>query len=347
MSDGGTDWEDEEESPGRPFGPKPFGPKPFGPKPFGPKPFGPKSFGLRPFGPKPFGPKPFGPKPFAAGDADAGFLDLQAWGADIAELVCERSAVIRLGATLIASEHGRSLPVPVFDVEAAFVAAGIADPKPKKVSGVPADIRPGEWRLSAPLAVSPRVMQAAAGSNELTYALKAHLADALARRADKVFLQGTGSGEPKGIAGHVSASPSGKGPLETARALVTGIRSTPQSFRNPGWILAPEMLNELTTLVSADGMQAGGTGARTLDSHGLLRLDGVDGGVFLGFPFLSSAAAEPNMYFAADWQEAWIGLEESFVSVSAEPTSGDEVVVRASMPLDFALRTTVGFGFSA
>ena len=116
------DWEDEEEFPGRPFGPKPFGPKPFGPKPFGPKPFGPKPFGPKPFGPKPFGPKPFGPKPFGpkaggADEADGGFLDLDEWSAEIAELVCGRSAVLRLGATLVAAEQGTALPVVDFEVE--------------------------------------------------------------------------------------------------------------------------------------------------------------------------------------------------------------------------------------
>ena len=337
MSDGGTDWEDEEESPERPFGPKPFGPKPFGPKSFGLRPFGPK-----PFGPKPFGPKPFGPKPFGAGDADGGFLDPEAWGADIAELVCERSAVIRLGATLISSERGRSVPVPVFEVAADFTAAG-AELEPKKESEKVVEIRPGEWRLSAAVGVSPRVLGAVAAKPELAYTLKAHLAARLADRADEAFLQGAAVGL-KGIARRMDPAPYGEDRLKAVRELVAEVRSGGHPFRNPGWILAPDKLNELTELLTADGWHEGGNeAARTLDSHGLLRLDGLDGGAFLGFPFLSSAAAGSTIYFAADWQEAWIGLEEYFVSVFAEPASEDRVVVRASMPLDFALRTTGGF----
>ncbi len=354
------DWEDEEEFPGRPFGPKPFGPKPFGPKPFGPKPFGPKpfgpkQFGTRPFGPKPFGPKPFGPKAGGADEADGGFLDLDEWNAEIADLVCGRSAVIRLGATLVAGEQGAALPVVDFQVKEGFRSPGKPEPDPGEAVGDEDDpLRPGEWDLSAGIAVSQRVRAAVASSPDLAYALKAQLADALARGVDKTVLQGVHreeradgeegmDGEKKG--GLVRATPSREDHLTTARGMLNVVRNATQAFRNPGWILGPNTLDELTRLVTADGLSAveEGAGARTLDSYELLQLDGIDGGVFLGFPFVLSAGAEPNIYFAADWQEAWIGVATQFVSVTTQPASADAIVFRAALPFDFALGNKAGF----
>jgi HK97 family phage major capsid protein len=332
VSDGGTDWEDEEESPERPFGTKPFGTKPFGTKPFGTKPFGTKPFGTKPFGTK------------AAG---GGSLDPAEWGADIAQLVCESSPLIRLGATLVASEPGGSLPAPVFDVTAEFRAPGAREPAPKKGGAAPADIRPGEWRLSAAVTVSTRVLDAVVANPEVAYILKMNLAEALARRADEAFLRGRGPGhgELEGIAVRLKAAQSRDDHLKTARAMVGDVRGKTHGFRSPGWIFSPLTLDELTTLCTVDGLSES-NGGRTLDSYDLLQLDGVDGGVFLGFPFLISAAAADCIFFASDWQEAWIGLEEYFVSVSAEPASGDQIVLKAFMPLDFALRTTDGFAAS-
>jgi hypothetical protein len=341
VSDGGTDWEDEEESPERPFGTKPFGTKPFGTKPFGTKPFGTKPFGTKPFGTKPFGTKPFGTKPFGTkpfgtkpfgtkgGDGDS--LDPEEWSADIAQLVCERSVLIRLGATLIAAEQ--SLLAPVLEVATEF---GAGDPEPQLADPEPpVVINPRKSRLSAGLAVSARVLQAAI-SPELAYTMKAHLADALAAHADRVFLAK--------VAGEIDLLEPGDDPLQTARKLVKEVRDNADGFRNPGWIFGPNTLDELTTLLTADGLSKGsGSEARTLDSYDLLQLDGVDGGVFLGFPFLVSAGAGENIYFAADWEELWIGLDEQVVSMSAEPASADKIAFRASMPLDFALRTTKGF----
>ncbi|HET8812180.1 MAG TPA: hypothetical protein VFM67_06265, partial [Gaiella sp.] len=96
MSSG--DSEHESGPSARPFGAKPFGAKPFGAKPFGAKPFGAKPFGAKPFGAKPFGAKPFGAK---ADDGGGCPSEPEDWGAALVELVCERSTVIRMGATLV------------------------------------------------------------------------------------------------------------------------------------------------------------------------------------------------------------------------------------------------------
>ena len=111
----------------------------------------------------------------------------------------------------------------------------------------------------------------------------------------------------------------------------------PPVFRNPGWIFSPDTLDALTAVPLA---------GRPLDSYLLLQLDGVDEGVLLGYPFVLSAGAADagganNLYFATDWQDALVGVDPCLVSVhvSTEATPpGRGFVIRASMPLDFALR---------
>ena len=159
--------------------------------------------------------------------------------------------------------------------------------------------------------------------------------------ADTTFLQNLASPGPKGISALVKAmtlAPTDQ--LDTLRQLVTRVRTAPGVvFRNPGWILAPAVLDALTHLLTRrrlDVLLASGPGARRI-----LELDGADGGTLLGFPFVTTAAAEKNVYFAADWQEAWIGLDPSIVTVQVgaePPPSPGQVVISASMPLDFLLR---------
>lgn len=365
MSSDGTDFEGGEEFPERPFGGRPFGgrpfggrrgeERPFGGRPFGGRPFGGRPFGGRPFGGRPFGGRPFGGRPFGGrrGEAEGdGYLDPDEWSADVAELVCERSAVIRLGATLVASDQ--ELPVNAFDAQAGFRAPGAAGPPAAVgVPGAPAMLHPGDHELEAGVVVTPEVRRALEANPGLADEIKVDLAEALARGADQQFLQT--------IAAHVPP-PLGVVPgdlLATARGVVAAVRPAgppfPPVFRNPGWILAPDTLELLTTLPTADCLVAGGPGARTLDSYRILQLDGVDGGVFLGYAFaLSAGAAAPganSLYFAADWQEALVGIDPSFVSVQVSTEAppappGRGVVIRASMPLDFALRRVGSFAWA-
>ena len=288
MSSDGTDFEGGEEFPERPFGGRPFGgrpfggrrgeERPFGGRPFGGRPFGGRPFGGRPFGGRPFGGRPFGGRPFGGrrGEAEGdGYLDPDEWSADVAELVCERSAVIRLGATLVASDQ--ELPVNAFDAQAGFRAPGAAGPPAAVgVPGAPAMLHPGDHELEAGVVVTPEVRRALEANPGLADEIKVDLAEALARGADQQFLQT--------IAAHVPP-PLGVVPgdlLATARGVVAAVRPAgppfPPVFRNPGWILAPETLELLTTLPTADCLVAGGPGARTLDSYRILQLDGVDGG---------------------------------------------------------------------
>ncbi len=116
----GTESEDpesplESEAGARPYGLKPYGLKPYGLKPYGLKPYGLKPYGLKPYGLKPYGLKPYGLKPYGLkpyglkGGADD--ATGEAWSAEVSELVTERSAIIRLGATVVSAEDNRDVPV--------------------------------------------------------------------------------------------------------------------------------------------------------------------------------------------------------------------------------------------
>ncbi len=346
----------------RPFGPRPYGPRPFGPRmeeerPFGPRPFGPRPYGPRPFGPRPFGPRPFGPRPFGPRTADAdgsGSFDPDAWSAEISELVCLRSAVLRLGGTLIASDG--QLPVPTLDVTVDFRQSGKPGRDPDSVAADHKALpifRPGQWELEAAACIAPGLFRSLPTTPGLAESIKGDLADALARKVDETFLQGPGANGPLGISGRWKANAAASADaLATARKLLTVVSGREQSFRNPGWILSAATLGTLAQLstLKGDAKDTTSATARSLDSSRLLQLDGADGGVFLGFDFVLSAGAGANLYFSADWEEAWVGIEPSFVTVSLSweaPSPGKSgVVVRASMPIDFALRRPDAFAWA-
>ena len=131
----------------RPFGTKPFGTKPFGTKPFGTKPFGTRPFGTKPFGTRPFGVRPFGTRPFGTRLGEGGYLDPDEWAADIAVLVCERSAVVRLGATVVSGDY--EVRVPVVDATGnapAYVKEGAEKPV---LEHRQLTLRPREYELAA------------------------------------------------------------------------------------------------------------------------------------------------------------------------------------------------------
>jgi HK97 family phage major capsid protein len=336
----------------KPYGTKPYGTKPYGTKPYGTKPYGTKPYGTKPYGTKPYGTKPYGTKPYGGSRDGNGGLDPDAWSADVAELVCDRSAVIRLGATIVACDY--EVQLPVFDVEAKYIEINEGrDPKPIKEK---IQLDPRRFALDARVAVPNRRVPDIAENPELADAIKVDLADALALRADRAFLRGPGGGtEPRGIDGRAGElEKNGATVLALARAIATAARTREVPLRNPGWILAATTLDELTRLVTPDGLSVPDPqDGRTLDTYSLLRLDGADGGMFLGFPFIASAAAvaqqdpkDPRIFFSADWQDAWIGIDRELVTVDISAEAAvrtDETVIRASMYHDFTLRRTEAF----
>ncbi|HEY1318210.1 MAG TPA: phage major capsid protein [Gaiella sp.] len=321
----------------RPFGAKPFGAKPFGAKPFGAKPFGAKPFGAKPFGAKPFGAKPFGAKPFGAKAGDEGEGCPSDPGQRLAELVCERSTVIRMGATLVL---GPPLQVPAFEPDVGFRAPGAGGPGPGATVELDDPLRPGDWMLEAGVEVPERLVASIDERAELAESFLVDLADSLAVAVDRACL-GTIAGGPDGIDPLVGASPGML--LDGLKDIVKATRAV-RPPRNAGWILHPDALDTIGRFVLVD---------RTVDGSQLLKLDGADGGTLLGFPFLTTTAAsegnDARAYFSVDWQEAWLGVESYLVDLyaSGEPApAAGSILLRASLPFDFALRVADAFAWT-
>ena len=346
---------DEEDRPfgGRPYGGRPYGgrdaeDRPFGGRPYGGRPFGGRPYGGRPFGGRPFGGRPFGGRPYGGRPyGGRAVLDPDEWSADVAELVCQRSAVIRLGATLVSDEY--ELRVPVIDSTPGapdYVEEGKEKPRLERREP---ELRlwPRDHELAAKVVLPDRVARDIAGDPLLALAVKEDLAEALALRADRAFLSGAPPG-PVGIAGLVKAVGGAAGPLATGRAVLTAIRNV-NPFRAPGWVLHPATLD----LLSQSPPRPGDT--TTLDRYrGLLCIDGADGGEFLGYPFIVSAAAVDGgtrrLYFSADWRQAWIGVDGDLVDIEISSEvhfQTDETVIRAVMAHDFGLARAEAFTWVA
>ena len=252
-----------------------------------------------------------------------------------------------MGATLVI---GPELRVPAFAPATGFRGPGGGGPAPGGTND--GALRPGDWTLEAAVVVPVRLVAGIAERAELAESFLVDLAEALAEALDGACL-GTGAGGPVGVGNLVRRN----GPAGGGGALLTRLRNVAAAarvarpVRNPGWILHPNALDSIARFLTKDGSTHDPAG-RTVDGSPLLRLDGADGGTLLGFPFLTSTAAaqgnRAHVYFSVDWQEAWIGIEPYLVSLggSGEPAPPDSTVLRAAMPLDFALRRSNAFAWT-
>jgi HK97 family phage major capsid protein len=335
----------------RPFGTRPFGTRPFGTRPFGTRPFGTRPFGTRPFGTRPFGTRPFGTRPFGTREEDGdGTLDPAEWSADIAELFCGCSAVVRLGARVVYDD--REVPVPAVEAPEEDPPFGYLEESAEKPEARVSQrlLRPRDHELALKVILPNRLVRDLVGYPELAWAMKEDIAHRLANRADRAFLHGTEANhEPVGVVGAQGVGTQALDPdlLATARDMIDQVRRARAHFRAAGWVLDPDALAELTALTTGD-FQTRGPGV-ALDSKGeLLSYDGADGGTFLGYPFVvSDAAGQANdMVFSADWGEAWIGVDRDLVTVDISTDVNfqtDETVVRSVMHHDFVVRTAAAF----
>jgi hypothetical protein len=352
-------------------------------RPFGTRPFGTRPFGTRPFGTRPFGTRPFGTRPFGTRDDEqgGGGPDPAEWSADIAELFCAMSATVRLGARIVCDVD--SLPIPNRRVDAVYVApperidsaADLLDAETRntepaqvgqratalnraRVSTGRRVLRPSERELTVQIAVRNSLVPAFERHPEVADALKQDIARALVFAADSAFLHGTGAdSEPEGITEFIDGLEHGDDDaLELARAILNQLRVVePRRFENPGWVLAPATLDELTRLPTGEHGSAAEASTRTLDATRLLELDGLDGGMLLGYPFLvSRAAAEEDgasrIYFSSDWTEAWIAAGSDLVSVDFSTDASfatDSTIIRAVMSHDFVVRRPGLFTYTA
>jgi HK97 family phage major capsid protein len=364
---GRDDWEHEDERPigVRPIGVRPIGVRPIGVRPIGVRPIGVRDederpigvrpigvrpIGVRPIGVRPFGVRPFGVRPIGVRET-SGYLDPEEWAADICDLLVERSAVIRLGATVVADEYElRAHAVDATAAAPAYLEEGREKPLLEHDERT---LRPRDHELAAKVVLPDRVARDLAEDPLLALAVKEDLAEALALRADEAFLSGAAPA-PVGIVTLAPGSNAGPSILETARAMLTTVRTVDPSlnppFRAPGWIVHPATLDAL----SQEPIATPTVGQATVDMVlNLLSSDGADGGRLLGYPLLvTTAALDGNarrLFFSADWREAWIGVDGAIVNVDISREShfqSDETVIRVAMVHDFTLRRPDAFTWS-
>jgi HK97 family phage major capsid protein len=354
----------------RPVGMRPVGMRPVGMRPVGMRPVGMRPVGMRPVGMRPVGMRPVGMRDDATDDnAGAGYLDPEEWAADIATLFCEYSAVLRLGANLAFGLTELPYPSPPVlgvprylpeskpanaehrdDAQAAANAAdAVAEVAKTTVTQLAHRcLHPRAHELTVQIAVRNRLVRTIVEHAEVAWALKQDIASALAFRADEGFLRGKREdGAPLGIAcmSGTIAQPARTDALETARAMVSELRTRGRRFSNPGWIVHPVTLDALGTVLREH--------AAKNDAGQLLTYDGADGGTLLGYPYIVSAAtregssdASGSMFFASDWSEAWVGVEDPLVTVNVAPDirlESDETLIRAVTLHDLALRAPSSF----
>jgi hypothetical protein len=356
----------------KPYGTKPYGTKPYGTKPYGTKPYGTKPYGTKPYGTKPYGTKPYGTKPYGTKSDDPDFLDPDEWSEDVADLFCWSSAVVRLGARIVVDGGDLAVPAvePVVGVPDYVTQPLVTDPaedkeprrlkesQPKPRVGLSErHLRPKDHELAVKVVVPDDLVRTLVEDPEIAWALKQDLARALAFRADQAFLHGPGGDPPLGITNTaaVTAPPAGAPPadlLKVVRRMVGELRRREREVQwgNAGWILHPNTLDGLSRLLTQNTQNQNAPGWG-LESALVLTHDGTDGGVFLGYPFIVSAAthdADANegagatrIHFSSDWSEAWIGMDRDLVTVDVSVDAHfqtDETVIRAVMYHDFVLR---------
>ena len=102
-------------------------------------------------------------------------------------------------------------------------------------------------------------------------------------------------------------------------------------FRAPGFILGPETFDALATSPVPWGNEP-------LDTT---RLVAYVSKLLFGYPYAITRAAGDEVYFSADWAEAWIAFDRRLVTIDLSPDAHfqtDETVVRAVSRHDFLVR---------
>jgi HK97 family phage major capsid protein len=368
--------DDEAPAPQSPYGPRPAGMRPAGMRPAGMRPAGMRPAGMRPAGMRPAGMRPAGMRPAGmrpagmrpagmrpAGMREDDLLDPEEWSADIAELFCAESAVVRLGARLVVGTG--SVPVtslsPVEDGAdylekapppnvAIMEPEAVPTPEQPEVELILRQLRPHEHELAVRVNLPDYLVSTLAQRPDAAWAIKQDMARALAFRADQAFLHGANAPPdnptvPIGISGTagVNSDAISGDLLQKVRKMVTTLRKNDGArFGAAGWVLHPTTLETLASETD---------GHRSLESTRLLKYDGSDGGILFGYPFVVSRATDHStdrrrIYFSCDWDEAWIAAENRLVTVDIASDASSKTgatVVSAVMYHDFAVRTPAAF----
>ena len=342
----------------------PYPPRPYPPRGDWPPP-------QTPYPPRPYPPRPYPPRE----EAPDCTLDPFEWSADVADLFCAESALVRLGARLVYDED--DLPIAAIEWQADGAnrpkylerpketePKSTEDPELKESEKKPEarvserHVHPKEHELAVKVIIPNDLACTLAEYPDVAWALKHDLARALALRADQAFLHGAGPPDPLGITqtGLVQAPAQAAADLlALVRLMVSTVRTRVDArFGCAGWILHPDTLDQLSKLVTADGLNVGaGAGAWTLDAVTLLTNDGGDGGMLVGYPFIVTRAARDGnatmLHFSSDWSEAWIGAHRRLLTVDVSVDvqfQTDETVIRAVMYHDFVVRKPSYFTYA-
>jgi hypothetical protein len=351
----------------RPYGTRAYGTRPYGTRPYGTRPedgdedrpYGTRPYGTRPYGTRPYGTRPYGTRPYGTREDD-GTLDGDEWADDVADLFCAASAVVSLGASIVFADSDGDTPVP--SIEGDPRVARYMDTQRRVIDPCPPDgvdspepgepekpsratyrriLRPRDHELAVTAVVPDDLARDIAERRELAWPLKQDLARLLAIAADNVFLRGRGRGtaEPCGISTTDGVGESAAGAdVVSLRRLLSEVRATDAVFRAPGFILDSGTFDAVTQIPVAAGGDA-------LDTTNLLDYDSR---LLFGCPYAITPAADGQVYFSADWGEAWIAFDRRLVTIDLSTDAhfqSDETVLRAVSRHDFVVRRPQAFRY--
>jgi HK97 family phage major capsid protein len=296
----------------------------------------------------------------STGSAGGHLVGIEVSG-EVLRLLRARSAVMRLGPTVVPVKKELDVVALSTGAVASYVQENARVPVTEQTFATSVLLRPKA--LAALVPVSNRLLRDARENPSVESIVRSDLTEVLALRADLAFLRGTGTGdEPLGIRNVVGTTPApslgangGQPTYDNLMDLVGALRLANAPFRKPGWIFNPRTLNGLAKLKDSTGRYLAEAGLLTYDATG-------GGGMLLNFPFVSSTQIPANLttgsstdtsevYFSSDWDEAWIGENETLeIAVSTEATySADgstwnsafqqaQTLFRCMWTHDFALR---------
>lgn len=281
---------------------------------------------------------------------------------DVLRLVRARSAVSRIGPTVVPVAKSLSVTSISTGASAYYIAENAAIPTSDMTFAQTPILAPKD--LAALVPVSNRLLDDAATNPDLDAVLRADLAEVIALRGDLAFLRGTGTGgEPagwrnmSGLTPGPSTDTNGSSPtFDMLKNAVANLRDAGGTFLNPAWIFHPRLLSSLELIKDTTGRYLAESDLLTFDATG-------GGGRLLGIPFATTTQIPTNIttgtstdttdiYLTSDAQEIWIGEGSDLsIELSAEasytPDGGTtwvsafqnrQTLFRAVISHDFALR---------
>ena len=167
---------------------------------------------------------------------EPGTLDPDEWSADVSQLFCCSSAVVRLGARLV--YDGDAIPaadVPLTWPGPTYQPPGLVKPVDNPVAPVQV-LRPASHELAVTVPLSNQLANDLASRPDVAWAMKEDIANALALAADGGFLNGAG---PPGLTGVAAVAtrtgPAGLDPLAKARKMVAQLRGVAPEQPRDRW----------------------------------------------------------------------------------------------------------------